>query len=88
MAIAPLPDNQARVRVVHASPDTGPIDVAVAGGPTPFAGIDLGSQSGYVIFGTGTVRFQLRLSGSDTLLLSTPDIPIAPGMNYDLYVIG
>jgi hypothetical protein len=88
VAVAPLPENQARVRVVHASPDSGPIDVAVAGGPTPFAAIDLGSQSGYVIFGTGTVRFQLRLSGSDTLLLTTPDVEIEPGTNYDLYVIG
>ena len=88
VAVSPLPDNEVRVRVVHASPDTGPIDVALAGGPTPFAGIDLGSQSGYVIFGAGTVRFQLRLSGSDTLLLTTPDIRIEPGNNYDLYVIG
>ena len=88
VAVAPLSPNQVRVRVVHASSDTGPIDVAVAGGPTPFAGIDLGSQSGYVVFGTGTVRFQLRLSGSDTLLLATPDIRLEPGTNYDLYVIG
>jgi len=88
VAVAPLPANQARVRVVHASPDTGPIDVSLAGGPTPFAGIDLGSQSGYVVFATGSVRFQLRLSGSATLLLTTPDVRLDPGMNYDLYVIG
>jgi Domain of unknown function (DUF4397) len=88
VAVDPLAGDQARVRVVHASADTGPIDVSLAGGPTPFAAIPLGSQSGYVIFGVGTVRFQLRLSGTQTLLLTTPDIAIKPGMNYDLYVIG
>jgi len=83
-----LPQNQARVRVVHASPDLDAIDVAVAGGPTPFEGIGYRSQSGYVVFDAGTYGFQLRENGSETLLLEALDVPIEPGMVYDIVVIG
>lgn len=86
--LTPLPENQARVRVVHASPDTEPIDVAVAGGPTPFDAIQYGSQSGYVAFDAGTYTFQLRLNDGNTLLLEAPEVQLQPGMVYDVYAIG
>jgi hypothetical protein len=83
-----LPQNQARVRVVHASPDLEAIDVATAGGPTPFQGIDFRGQSGSVVFDAGTYSFQLRENGNNTLLLEALDVPIEPGMVYDIVVIG
>ena len=83
-----LPQNQARVRVFHASPDLEAIDVATAGGPTPFQGIDFRGQSGYVVFDAGTSSFQLRESGNNTLLLEALDVPIEPGMVYDIVAIG
>lgn len=87
--VTALPSGQARVRVVNASPDTNSIDVSVAGDRTPFAGIASGSQSGYVPFNAGGFTFEVRQSGTDTLLVSTPDqVPIEEGMNYDLYVAG
>jgi Domain of unknown function (DUF4397) len=86
--LRPLPENQARVRVVHASPDLEAIDVSIAGGPTPFVGIDYRGQSGYVVFDAGTYSFQLRESGANTLLLTADDVQIKPGMVYDIVVIG
>ncbi len=83
-----LPANQARVRVIHASPDLDAIDVAVAGDQTPFAGIAYRNASGYVVFDAGTVSFQLRENGSDTLLLEAPDVPLEAGMVYDIVAIG
>lgn len=84
-----LPEGQARVRAVHASPDLDAIDVAVTPDAVPFEGIELGSQSGYVPFEAGEYTFQLRQSGENTLLLETPDpIPVEEGMNYDIIVIG
>jgi hypothetical protein len=83
-----LPENQARVRVVHASPDLDAIDVAIAGGPTPFDAVGYRSQSGYVVFNAGTYSFQLREDGSDTLLLEALDVQIEPGMVYDILAIG
>jgi Domain of unknown function (DUF4397) len=83
-----LPENQARVRVVHASPDLDAVDVAIAAGPTPFQGIAFRSQSGYVVFDAGTYSFQLRETGNNTLLLEALDVPIEPGMVYDIVAIG
>jgi hypothetical protein len=83
-----LPENQARVRFNHASPDLEAVDVAIAAGPTPFQGIGFRTQSGYVVFDAGTYSFQLRESGQDTLLLEALDVPIDPGMVYDIVVIG
>jgi hypothetical protein len=83
-----LPANQARVRVVHASPDLDAIDVAVAGDQTPFEGIAFRSASGYVVFDAGAVSFQLRENGSDTLLLEAADVPLEAGMVYDIVAIG
>lgn len=86
--LSPLPENQARVRVVHASPDTDLVDVSVAGADTPFDAIAYGSQSGYVAFDAGSYTFQLRLDASDTLLLEAADVALEPGMLYDIYAIG
>jgi hypothetical protein len=83
-----LPENQARVRVTHASPDLEAIDVAIAAGPTPFQNVAFRSQSGYVVFDAGSYTFQLRLNGQNTLLLEAIDVPIEPGMVYDIVVIG
>ena len=86
--LSPLPENQARVRVVHASSDTEAIDVAVAGGQTPFDAIAYGSQSGYVAFDAGTYGFQLRLNDGDTLLREATDVQLQPGLVYDIYALG
>lgn len=87
--VTPLPEDQARVRVVHASPDLGEVDVAVASDGVPFEGIELGNQSGYVPFEAGAFTFQVRQAGQDTLLLENPEpLSLEPGMNYDVYVMG
>jgi hypothetical protein len=86
--LSPLPENQARVRVVHASSDTEAVDVSVAGGQTPFDAIALGSQSGYVAFDAGSYGFQLRLNDGDTLLREVQGVQLQPGLVYDIYAIG
>lgn len=87
--VSPLPEGQARVRVVHASPDLGEVDVAVTSDSVPFEGINLGNQSGYVPFEAGDFIFQVRQAGQNTLLLENPDpVTLEPGTNYDIYVMG
>src|SRR3712207_9312111 len=63
-----LPQNQARVRVVHASPDLENIDVSVAAGAAPFPGVAFRSSAGCVVFFGGTYGVQLRGGGEKTLL--------------------
>jgi hypothetical protein len=87
--VSPTATDQARARVVHASPDLGAVDVAVAQGDVPFQGIEVGTQSGYVPFEAGDFIFQVRQTEEDTLLLATPEpVQLEEGMIYDLYVIG
>jgi hypothetical protein len=62
--------------------------VSLADGSVPFAAIDYGTQSGYVVFDAGTYSFQLRENGSNTLLLTADDVPIQPGIVYDVVVMG
>jgi hypothetical protein len=86
--LRPLPANQARIRVVHTSPDLEAIDVSLTDGSVPFAAIDYRTQSGYVVFDAGAYTFQLRENGSNTLLLTADDVQIKPGVVYDVVVIG
>jgi hypothetical protein len=83
-----LPENQARVRVVHASPDLEAIDVSLSDGSVPFQAIDYRTQSGYVVFNAGTYSFQLRESGSNTFLLEAQNVEIKPATVYDIIVMG
>ena len=83
-----LPANQARVRVMHASPDLDAVNVTTADGQTPFSGIDYRNAYGYVVFNAGNATFQLRETGSDTLLLEAVDVPLESGKVYDVMAIG
>lgn len=83
-----LPANQARARVIHASPDSDAVNVTVGDGQTPFSGIDFRNASGYVVFNAGSQTFQLRETGSDTLLLEATDVPLEAGMVYDIVALG
>ena len=83
-----LPANQARVRVVHASPDLDAINVTAADGQTPFTGIDFRYASGYVVFNAGTSTFQVRITGSKPVLLEAADVPLKAGHVYDIVAIG
>lgn len=87
--VSPTTAGHARVRVVHASPDLGAVDVSTGEGEVPFEAIELGSQSGYVEFPAEPTAFQLRMNGEDTLLLETPEpVQLEEGKLYDIYALG
>lgn len=84
-----LTPGQARVRVVHASPDLEAVNVATPDGAVPFEQVQFGNQSGYVAMNASPMRFQVHESENNTLLLEMPeDLQLEEGMNYDLILIG
>jgi hypothetical protein len=83
--LSPLPGGQARVRVVHASPDAGGIDVAVAEGQTLFEGVDFRDVTDATTIDAGT--YALQVKQDDTVLLAG-DATFEAGMVYDVVVIG
>jgi hypothetical protein len=80
-----LPEGQARVRVIHASPDAGGVDVAIADGPTLFEGVDFRDITDYTTIDAAS--YNLQLKKDDTVALAG-DVEFGAGMVYDVVVIG
>jgi len=83
--LSPLPDGQSRVRVIHASPDAGGVDVAVADGQTLFEGVVYRDETDYATIDSGTYTIQLK---KDDAIALSGDLTFEPGMVYDVVAIG
>lgn len=78
----------ARLRFVHASADTGAVDVAVAGGPVLFESITFQKASDYVEVPGGTYDLEVRPAGSSTVALSIPGVEVTNGTTYTVFATG
>lgn len=86
--LRPVPTDQARLRVINASPDVGTIDVGMRPVPTLFEGVNLGEATNYVVVDAGTYPIEIRPAGDEQMVEVRTDAVIAEGMSYDLVVIG
>ncbi len=80
--------NQARVRVVHASPDAPVIDVAVRGGPVLFSNISFPSASDYQVVDAQAYTLEIRQAGTGTVLRTIPNVNLNGGTVYSIYAVG
>ncbi|MDP9363778.1 MAG: DUF4397 domain-containing protein [Chloroflexota bacterium] len=85
--LTPLPENQARIRVVHASPDAGNVDVGIAEGPTVVEGIEAGNASPYATVDAGAYTLEVRPAGEDTVAVAV-DAEVEAGVAYDAVALG
>ena len=85
--LSPLPENQARLRVVHASPDAGAVDVGVAEGSTLFEDVDFRDATNYAVVDADAYTVEVHPAGEDTVALQT-DVELEAGTVYDAIVIG
>ena len=85
--LTPLPKGQARVRVTHASPDAGKVDVGVANGDQLFGGLSFRDATKYKVVDASSYTLQITKSGQDTILLNA-DENLKEATVYDLVVIG
>lgn len=83
--LAPLPDGQSRVRVIHASPDAGGVDITVADGPTLFEGVDFRDQTDYATIDAGTYNIQVV---QDDAVALEGELTLEAGMVYDVLAVG
>lgn len=79
---------RARVRFVHASPDAPPVDVAVAGGPVLFSDVAFKESGGYVHVRPGIYDLEVRLAGTDTVVLEIPGVEFEGGVVYTAFAVG
>ena len=85
--LTPLPENQARIRVVHASPDAGNVDIGVAEGATIVEDVEFGDASDYAIVDAGAYTIEVRPAGEETVALQA-DAELEAGVTYDAVAIG
>ena len=78
----------ARVRFVHASPNTPPLDVAVVGGTGLAASLGFGEATPYIDLPAGTLSLEFRVAGTETIAFVIPDTVLAVGTIYTFAAIG
>ena len=85
--LTPLPDGQARLRVIHAGGDAGTIDVAVADGPLLFPGVEEGKAMPYVVVDAGgmTLRAAHHEGGAE---IAESAVTFDAGAVYDVIALG
>ena len=76
------------VRLAHTSPNTPPLDLAVAGGLVVSRNIAFGEASPYLDAPAGPQDLLVSLAGTDTIVASVPDATLAPDRVYTFAAIG
>jgi Domain of unknown function (DUF4397) len=78
---------EARVRIIHASDEMGPVNVAVADREPFLLGAVFGTAN-YIDMPPGTYAFDLSAGDSGAALLRTLELTFNPGWTYTLIVTG
>ena len=81
----------AKLRVVHLSPDTGAVDVALAGqapADAPVKNLAYPDATGYLSLPAGSYDFVVRPTGTDTVALSLPGTALKADTNYTVFAVG
>jgi hypothetical protein len=64
------PSGKAKLRIVNAAPQSPPLDIGVAGGPTLFRNVTFGMISNFVTIQAGRFSMEVRAAGSSTVLFT------------------
>ena len=79
---------KAHVRFVHASPDAPAVDIAVKGGPVLFSNVPFKGVGDYTPVDAGTYDLEVRLAGTDTVVLPLPGVKLDAGTVYTAWAMG
>jgi hypothetical protein len=83
-----LASGQARLRVIHASPNTPGVDVAVTGGPVLINNLAFPDASDDLDVDAGTYNVEVRPAGTETAALSAPGLALEAGKYYTVLAVG
>ena len=78
----------AKVRVVHASPDAGPVDVVPRGGQALVSGLTFPEASPYAEVPAGTYTLDVNAAATSKTALTVPDATLASGGVYSAFAVG
>jgi hypothetical protein len=83
-----VPSGETKVRFVHLSPDTQPVDIAVKNGDVVFRNIEFRRASDYLALSPLTVDLEIRSSGTKDVLLPLPQMTFESNRVYMLIAAG
>lgn len=86
--VSDLDAGTARIQVVHASPDAGPVDVAVTGGDVLVPNLMFPMASGFLEVPAGSYDLEVRAAGTTTVALPLPGVALEGGTVYSVYAVG
>src|SRR5215212_10077844 len=87
--LRPLAQGQARLRIIHASPDADAFDVGVAGSEDNlFEGINFRDATDYIVLDAGEYSLEVRPGGEDMNVALQTDATFEEGVTYDLIALG
>ena len=86
--LSPTKAGQARVRVIHASPDAPGVDIAVAGGDVLFAGATFTEAPPATEVDAGTYNLEMRPEDSADVVQAISDVTFAPGTSCTVFALG
>jgi hypothetical protein len=85
---AMLDMDKAWVRFVHTSADAPAVDVALAGGAVLFSNVSFKEVATYIEVDAGTYDLEVRLAGTDTVVLDLPGLMFADGTVNTAFAVG
>ncbi len=80
--------NRTRVRFVHLSPTTPPVDISLHEGTELFSEVGYMDITGYKTLTPGRYTLDIRSSGTDEVVLAVPNVTLRPGRNLSVYAVG
>jgi len=88
LPLKPISPGKASVRFVHLSPDAPNVDITLPNGNKLFSNIGYKGITEYIPVASGTYTIQARLSGTNNVVLTVPNITVRPNNFYTVYAIG
>lgn len=80
--------NQSKIRVIHLSPDAPNVDIFVKDGDLLFKNIPFGKATEYLTLSPMTVNLEVRIAGTNNVVLSIPQVQLQEGKTYTAVAVG
>lgn len=81
-------DNRAKVRVIHLSPGAPAVDVALKSGKVLIGGLTYENASKYLRLKPGKYDLEVRIAGTQSVVLDVPGFEVTAGNVYQVYAVG
>jgi hypothetical protein len=86
--LTPPAQGNAKLRVVHVSPDAGPVDVVPADGAPLVSGLQFPNASPYAQVPAGTYALNVNAAGTNTTAITVPNATVEAGGVYSAFAVG